>query len=145
MGPRHKIFVVARVVPHNSTDKRAVYRCVAALYMGSSVESLRVCRVIYPNLLLLTSSYGRHSLKALRRFLTLIKHPVNAKVIRQELQVIQGKYGAYGKKKPTIPEVPCPYITFLLASAWHVSLEDGINLNTHAISARVMDTLDGSE
>ena len=77
--------------------------------------------------------------------MTLIKHPDNAKVIRQELQVIQGKYGAYGKKEPTIPQIPCPYITFLLASAWNVSLEDGAHLDTHAISARVMDTLDGSE
>jgi hypothetical protein len=46
--------------------------------------------------------------------------------VREELRAIQGKYGP-GHTEPVMPEVPCPYTTFLLASAWCVDLEVSVD------------------
>ncbi|KII92947.1 hypothetical protein PLICRDRAFT_172971 [Plicaturopsis crispa FD-325 SS-3] len=95
MGQRHKAFVIARVLPHISEeDTTAKYRCVAAFHH-------QWC-------------YGRLPLLATRRFLTLAKN--NATIIRSEIRAIDGKYGKH------IDDTPCPYIAFLLATAWTTDL-----------------------
>ncbi|KAJ6539242.1 hypothetical protein B0H19DRAFT_960316 [Mycena capillaripes] len=99
MGQRHQVFIVARVAAHNTTDPR--YRCWHCSYV-----------------------FARLPLKAARRFITLIKQKDNAELVTEELRTIQGKYGAENTE-PVMPEVPCPYTTFLLASAWCVDLEVG--------------------
>lgn len=68
--------------------------------------------------------YGSLPLRAADRFITLVKNPVNAAIIREELKSIQGKYGRHGSLKPRIPDAPCHYSIFLLASALNISLED---------------------
>ena len=95
MGQRHQAFVLARLVPHGQT--KAYYRCIAALHH-------QWC-------------YGRLPLKATHRFFTLVKQKDNAEIIREEIRLLQGKYGRYDCH-PKMPEIPSPYIGFLLASAW---------------------------
>lgn len=53
-----------------------------------------------------------------------MKKSVNAAIIREELKLIQGKYGRHGSLEPKIPKAPCLYTIFLLASALNISLED---------------------
>ena len=101
MGQRHQAFVVARLVPHGQT--RPYYRCIAALHH-------QWC-------------YGRLPLRAARRLLTLVKQKDNAEIIREEIRLLQGKYGRC-KRQPKIPEVPSPYIGFLLASAWNLDFDE---------------------
>ncbi|KAE9402177.1 hypothetical protein BT96DRAFT_918379 [Gymnopus androsaceus JB14] len=103
MGQRHQAFIVARVVPHGSTDGKAYYRCLGARHH-------QWC-------------YGSLPLRAADRFLTLMKNPVNAAIIREEVKSVQGKYGRHGEK-PGIPKVPCPYSVFLLALAFNFDLEE---------------------
>lgn len=57
-----------------------------------------------------------------RKFLTLIKEKDNVQIVKEEIRAIQGKYGP-AKSEPKFPAIPCPYTTFLLASAWNVDLE----------------------
>ncbi|KAJ7597531.1 hypothetical protein C8J56DRAFT_920300 [Mycena floridula] len=101
MGQRHQAFVIARVVPHG--EKKPAYRCIAAVHH-------QWC-------------YGRLPLKALDRFLKLVKQPNNAEIVLEEIQLIQGKYGRH-QQTPEIVDVPCPFTSFLLSSAWAVDLED---------------------
>ena len=96
MGQRHQAFIVARLVPHGET--KPYYRCIAALHH-------QWC-------------YGCLPLRAARRLLTLVKQKDNAKIISEEIRLLQGKYGRC-KRQPKMPEVPSPYIGFLLASAWN--------------------------
>lgn len=103
MGQRHQVFLIARVVPHNSPQGEARYRCVGAFHH-------QWC-------------YGRLPLRATHRLLTLFKNEDNAEIIREELRVIQGRYGR-PRTAPAMPPVPCPYTTFLLASSWTIDLED---------------------
>ncbi|KAI0312684.1 hypothetical protein OF83DRAFT_1176408, partial [Amylostereum chailletii] len=49
--------------------------------------------------------YGTLPLKAARRFISL------------------GKYGSCGDKDPCIPDIPCPYLTYLLVTSWCVDLD----------------------
>jgi hypothetical protein len=70
MGQRFQAFIIARVVPYGG--KTARYRCVGAIHH-------QWC-------------YGRLPLKALRRFLTSVKEPLNAQIIRHELEGLHGKY-----------------------------------------------------
>lgn len=101
----HQIFVVARVVPHGSTDDRPFYRCIAAY-------NHKWC-------------YGRLPLKATRRFLTLAKHTGNAEIIRAELASFHRSYGRYKcTGTPSPPDLACPYISFLLGTSSSVDLED---------------------
>ena len=101
MGQRHQAFVVARLVPHGQT--KLYYRCIATLHH-------QWC-------------YGRLPLRAARRFLTLVKQKDNAETIREEIRLMQGKYGRY-KHHPEMPKVPSPYIGFLLASAWNLDFDE---------------------
>ena len=103
MGQRHQAFVIARVRANgeNSTAP-AKYRCIAAFHHQWS--------------------YGRLPLHATNRFISQIKHKDNSPIVREELSAIQGKYGRW-KEEPEMPEVPCPYIAFLLATCWSVNLE----------------------
>ncbi|KAJ6599168.1 hypothetical protein DFH09DRAFT_1389279 [Mycena vulgaris] len=103
MGQRHQVFIVARVAAHNTTVHR--YRCIGAYHHQwfSNVVS-------------------RLPLRAMKRFISLIKQKDNAKIVEEEIRAIQGKYGS-GNAQPPLPETPCPYALFLLASAWCVDLE----------------------
>ena len=101
MGQRHQDFIIARVVPHGSPPGDAQYRCIGALHD-------QWC-------------YGRLPLKAATRFMTLIKQEDNATIIREELRAIDGLYGRF---KPRIPDIPCPFTHFLLLSAWSTELSD---------------------
>ncbi|KAJ7146263.1 hypothetical protein C8R44DRAFT_10800 [Mycena epipterygia] len=100
MGQRHQIFIVARVVPQGSTVAR--YRCVGAYHH-------QWC-------------YGDIPLEQLRKFLYLIQEEDNVQIVEEEIRAIQEKYGS-GDSEPKFPVLPCPYTTFLLASAWCVDLE----------------------
>ncbi|KAJ7597546.1 hypothetical protein C8J56DRAFT_920341 [Mycena floridula] len=60
---------------------------------------------------------------ALDRFVKLVKQPNNTEIILEEIQLIQGKYGRH-QQTPEIVDVPCPFTSFLLSSAWAVDLED---------------------
>ncbi|KAK7440634.1 hypothetical protein VKT23_016982 [Stygiomarasmius scandens] len=66
MGQRHQVFLIARLVPHGSTDGKAYYRCVVARHH-------QWC-------------YGTLPLAATYRFVTLLKNPNNAEIIRDELR-----------------------------------------------------------
>ncbi|KAJ7146261.1 hypothetical protein C8R44DRAFT_599276 [Mycena epipterygia] len=102
MGQRHQIFIVARVAPQGSTVAR--YRCVGAYHHQWSVPKSFI------------------PLMQARKFLTLIKEKDNVRIVKREICAIQGKYGP-GDSEPKFPAIPCPYTTFLLASAWNVDLE----------------------
>lgn len=64
-------------------------------------------------------------MRAADRFITLVKKPVNAAIMREELKSIQGKYGRYGDLEPKIPNAPCFYSICLLASAFNINLDEG--------------------
>ena len=53
--------------------------------------------------------------------MTLIKQEDNATIIREELCAIDGLYGRF---KPPIPDILCPFTHFLLLSAWSTELKD---------------------
>ncbi|KAJ4497609.1 hypothetical protein C8R41DRAFT_821751 [Lentinula lateritia] len=101
MGQRHQAYIVARVVPHGSTDGKAYYRSLGGWHH-------QWC-------------YGSLPLLAADRFFALIKNPVNAAIIREELETAQGKYGRRGQKPDT--HFPCHYALFLLACAFNIDLE----------------------
>lgn len=117
MGRRHQAFAIAKVIPHSSTDGKAYYRCVAAFHEQHC--------------------YGKLPLQATRRFLTLIKQNYNAEIIRAELRSIQSKYSRpESKTEPVAPDLPCPYICFLLGTCWSVDLEDPQNSYSSGVSFR---------
>lgn len=99
MGQRHQAFIVAKVKPHGSSTAR--YRCIAAYHS-------QWC-------------YGTLPLRAAYRVLSAVKQPENAEVIREELRSIDGKYGCY-RQKPSILQVPCPFIATILANNWDIDL-----------------------
>lgn len=104
MGQRHQAFVIARIRPHGDRSTTSPqYRCIAAFHH-------QWC-------------YGRLPLHATNRFISQIKHRDNAPIVLAEIAAIQGQYGRW-RKEPRIPQVPCPYIAFLLATNWCVDLED---------------------
>ncbi|OCH95882.1 hypothetical protein OBBRIDRAFT_443128 [Obba rivulosa] len=107
MGQRHQVFVIARIRPHGSLhNAEPKYRCIAALHR-------QWC-------------YGRDPLEAMRRFLTLVKQPENAEMIRAEIRSIHGQYGHPGTAhSPKIVDIPCPFIGALLSFAWNVDLTPG--------------------
>ncbi|KAE9405044.1 hypothetical protein BT96DRAFT_753158, partial [Gymnopus androsaceus JB14] len=70
-GQRHQAFLIARIVPHGSTDGKAYYRCIGAYHHQWSVKN---------------------SEPVADRFLTLLKQPVNAAIVREEVKSDQGKY-----------------------------------------------------
>ncbi|KDQ52046.1 hypothetical protein JAAARDRAFT_198696 [Jaapia argillacea MUCL 33604] len=104
MGQRHQIFAIARVRRHGvPPDAPPAYRCVAAFHHQWS--------------------YGRLPARAMHRLLTLLKQPFNAEVVRAELRAIDGQYGGW-RESPSIPDIPCPFVTALVGTAWCVDLED---------------------
>ncbi|KAJ7146270.1 hypothetical protein C8R44DRAFT_656478 [Mycena epipterygia] len=102
MGQRHQIFIVARVAPQGSTVSR--YRCVGAYHHQWFVPTAFI------------------PLEQLRKFLYLIQEEDNVQIVKEEIRAIQGKYGS-GDSEPKFPAIPCPYTTFLLASAFCIDLE----------------------
>ncbi|KAJ6515985.1 hypothetical protein C8R45DRAFT_1141312 [Mycena sanguinolenta] len=122
MGQRHQVFLVARVTARSATQPR--YRCIGAYHH-------QWC-------------YGRLPLMAARRFLTLIKQEDISRLVREELRALQGKYGE-GITEPHMPDVPCPYTTFLVASAWCVDLEapfygSGVSFKNSVLEAHMGST-----
>ncbi|KAJ7276309.1 hypothetical protein B0H12DRAFT_1005119 [Mycena haematopus] len=122
MGQRHQIFLVARVAMRSIAEPR--YRCLGAYHH-------QWC-------------YGRLPLIAARRFLTLIKQQDNVELVREELRALQGNYGE-GTTEPRMPNVPCPYTTFLMASAFCVDLESpfygsGVSFRNSVMQAHMGST-----
>ncbi|KAF9070731.1 hypothetical protein BDP27DRAFT_1323326 [Rhodocollybia butyracea] len=100
MGQRHQAYIIARLIPHGSTDGKAYYRCIGGVHH-------QWC-------------YGSLPLLKADHFITLVKN--NPAMIREELKSIQGQFGRFGQE-PTISAVPCPYLHFLLASAFNIDLD----------------------
>jgi hypothetical protein len=127
MGQRHQVFLIARVLPHN--DTRYLYRCIAAFHH-------QWC-------------FGEFPLQAVRRFLALVRQKNNAEIVRSEIQDIQGKYGVLGEE-PRIPDVPCPYTAFLLASSWTTDLDPDVSYTSgtsfkNSVLPASMGSADGGE
>ncbi|GLB42897.1 hypothetical protein LshimejAT787_1203460 [Lyophyllum shimeji] len=114
MGQRHQAFLIARVVPHGGTE--AHYRCVAAVHHGWC--------------------YGRLPLQATRRLLTLIKDEDNAEIIREEIRTLDGRYGRW-KEEPVLPNLPCPYTSYLLEWAWSYDLPGHLRQICFSVDADV--------
>ncbi|KAF7301373.1 hypothetical protein MIND_00702500 [Mycena indigotica] len=123
MGQRHQIFLVARVVAHGENAAR--YRCVGAYHH-------QWC-------------YGRLPLMGARRFITLLKQKDNAKIVKAEIDAIQGQYGKENLPR-NVDYVPCPYSLFLVSSAFCIDLENnyasGVTFQ-HAILDARMGSFDG--
>ena len=106
MGQRHQVYLIARVLPHGAPPAcSGNRRSVAGFHHQWSCGSL--------------------PLAAAHRFITLLSNPHNAAIVRAELQAIDGKYGQHGYLRPLIPNIPCPYTTSLLGSAWTTNLNAG--------------------
>lgn len=98
---RHQAYLIAKVVPHESTKPN--YRCIGAIHH-------QLCSASRP-------------LSATLRFLKLIKQPENLEIVREEIKALKGKYGGYLRQRPLIPAVPCPFTSFLMISTWAVDLK----------------------
>ncbi|KAH9921524.1 uncharacterized protein BXZ73DRAFT_79920 [Epithele typhae] len=104
MERRHQAFLIARVRPHGApAGHPGNRRCIAAIHH-------EWC-------------YGSLPLTATRRFIDLVRQPMNAAAVLSEIRSLEGKYGPFGNREPTIPEIPCPYTTSLFATAWTTNLE----------------------
>ena len=95
MGHRHMAFVIARVRPYSVSER--AYRCVAAFYH-------QWC-------------FGTGPLRAVRRFVSMVKQKETGDVVRAELRAIDGLYGPQGME-PMCPQRPCPFILTLLCQAY---------------------------
>ncbi|KAK7440619.1 hypothetical protein VKT23_016967 [Stygiomarasmius scandens] len=98
----HQAFLIARLVPHGSKTGQAYYRCIG-------VHNHLHC-------------YGALPLTAVHRFITLLKNPNNADIVRDEIRRVQSVYGRMGEE-PRVPLMPCPYVLLLLSMAWNMDLE----------------------
>ncbi|KAL1704347.1 hypothetical protein EV121DRAFT_206026 [Schizophyllum commune] len=96
MGQRHQAFLIAKVVPHGGG--RARYRCIAALHHQNCDRPIYV--------------------RSVCRLLTLLRQPGNARIVREELASIQGKYGPYMREKSLAPKILCPFAAYLLNVAF---------------------------
>ncbi|KAG9219118.1 hypothetical protein CCMSSC00406_0001528 [Pleurotus cornucopiae] len=105
MGQRHQIWLIAKVVPRDSTDDKAYYRSLGGFHN-------QWC-------------YGRLPSRAVRRFVDLTKQKDNAEIIQIELDEMQNKYSRNANVKQ-MPSCPCPYTQFLLGLACCVDLDDFI-------------------
>ena len=103
MGQRHHIWLIAKVVPHGSTDNKAYYRSLGGFHN-------QWC-------------YGRLPSRAVRRFVDTAKQKDNAEIIQFELDGMQNKYSRNANGKQ-MPSYPCPYTQFLLGLACCVDLDD---------------------
>ncbi|ETW74885.1 hypothetical protein HETIRDRAFT_423498 [Heterobasidion irregulare TC 32-1] len=100
LGQRHQVLVVAQVIPKGTpvNSLRRGYRCIVALHH-------QWC-------------YGRLPLRATRRFLTLLRVPENAEIVRWELDKIRDDWESLEDN-----DNPCPYTASLLLSCWSAFLE----------------------
>lgn len=80
MGSRHPIWLIGKVVPRDSTDKKAYYRSLGGFHN-------QWC-------------YGRLPPRAIRRFIDLAKQKDNAEIIQLELDGMQTKYSRNGRDVP---------------------------------------------
>jgi hypothetical protein len=117
MGQRHQAFLIARIRPHGGSG--AKYRCIAAAHH-------QWC-------------YGSLPLQAARRFLTLVREPDNAAIVRYEINALDGRYGRH-RQDPEIPDVPCRYAGELLTSAFSCDLEEAYVSNSWLLSASMGST-----
>ncbi|KAF9498466.1 hypothetical protein BDN71DRAFT_1587486 [Pleurotus eryngii] len=102
MGQRHQIWLIAKVVPRDSTDNKAYYRSLGGFHN-------QCC-------------YGRLPLRAVRRFIDLAKQKDNAEIIQIELDGVQKKYSR-DASEGEMPASPCPYTQFLLGLSCCVDLD----------------------
>ncbi|KAL1712261.1 hypothetical protein EV715DRAFT_213975 [Schizophyllum commune] len=108
MGQYHEGFIIAKVKPHGGGQ--AQYRSLGGVWNSWC--------------------YGSLPVKAAHRMITLLKQPLNAHIVREELRSIEGKYGAYGEEEPKIGRLPCPYAHFLLQMAFNVDYDkDSVSLS----------------
>ncbi|KAF4574873.1 hypothetical protein EYR36_006224 [Pleurotus pulmonarius] len=119
MGSRHQIWLIGKVVPRDSTDKKAYYRLLGGFHN-------QWC-------------YGRLPPRAVRRFIDLTKQKDNAEIIQAELDGVQNKYSRNGRDMPVYP---CPYTQYLLGTACCVDLDaiptyaTGHSINGYLLPAR---------
>ncbi|KAJ8698182.1 hypothetical protein PTI98_004920 [Pleurotus ostreatus] len=102
MGQRHQIWLIAKVVPRDSTDNKAYYRSLGGFHN-------QCC-------------YGRLPPRAVRRFIDLAKQKDNAEIIQIELDGVQKKYSR-DAGEGEMPVSPCPYTQFLLGLSCCVDLD----------------------
>ena len=123
MGQRHQAFLIARIRP---THGRPAHRCVGAFHHQWSLGTL--------------------PLRALYRFVELLRRQENAAVVRGELGALDGNYESSAR----IPATPCPYTVSLLGMAWTMDLEgrppyaSGVTLQQAILDAN-MGCWDGGE
>ncbi|KAI0628373.1 hypothetical protein C8Q77DRAFT_451807 [Trametes polyzona] len=101
MGQRHQAWIIARVKPHGGGQPR--YRCIGGLQHQWCYGSLPILGVI--------------------RMTTILKQESNAQVVLEELRRIEGKYGSYMAEEPKIPDLPCPYTSFVWNLAFNADLD----------------------
>ncbi|CAA7259652.1 unnamed protein product [Cyclocybe aegerita] len=99
MGQRHQVFLIARIVPDGKPSK-ARYRCIAALHHQWT--------------------YGCLALKAVTRFMALVKQRDNSEIIQDEIRSANELYGSL-EPQQKLPRVLCPYLQFLACVAWCVN------------------------
>lgn len=116
MGQHHQVFVITRVAfAEDIASGKRTYCCIAVLDDSWC--------------------FGRSPAKNTRRFLDLAKQPLNASILRFEIEAIQGNIPSRSVLEEARPmdsawncgdeessEIPCPYVSFLLASAWNANL-----------------------
>ncbi|KAI0645219.1 hypothetical protein C8Q79DRAFT_1011306 [Trametes meyenii] len=101
MGQRHQAFFIARVRP---TTGAPAYLCLGGFYH-------QWC-------------YGQLALHAMYRFITLVRQPENAAVVRAELRALDGKYPSTEKDAyDVMPSMPCPFSSTLLGLAYSANLD----------------------
>ncbi|KAL1714793.1 hypothetical protein EV715DRAFT_208770 [Schizophyllum commune] len=96
MGQRLQAFLIAKVVPHGGG--RARYRCIAAPHYQKCACPIHI--------------------RSVCRLLTLLRQPGNARIVREELASIAGKYGPYMREETLAPRIPCPFAAYLLNVAF---------------------------
>ncbi|KAI0350586.1 hypothetical protein OH77DRAFT_1056945 [Trametes cingulata] len=123
MGHRFQVFVVARISCSPGVGR---HTCVAAYHHQWCFETL--------------------PLRALHRFLTLLRQPENAAVVRDELWVVDQKALGLVKMGPAVnedPAVPCPYLASLLAISWSTDLSENQSyISGHSLRNGLLDVRD---
>ncbi|KAI0741124.1 hypothetical protein C8Q76DRAFT_791472 [Earliella scabrosa] len=111
MGQRHQAFLITRVRWYRTWT----YRCIAALHA-------QWC-------------WGAEPLRSVHRFLALLRHKLNAAVVRSEISALNDQY----HPNQPFPEVPCPYTASLMAHAWFSTLTEekwtGVVSHVHILDA----------
>ncbi|KAJ8472359.1 hypothetical protein ONZ45_g16678 [Pleurotus djamor] len=126
MGQQHQVYLIAKVVPHGSTDGKPQYQSLGGFHNQWCLARLPV--------------------QATRRFIDLVNQPQNAEIIRYEINAIQGKYNLKSRVKPVLPQIPCPYLMYVLAMAWSfkVEVEEPHYLSGHSVEPNLIGSSRGS-